>query len=234
VSAIKFKLWLAAFNQFYLKVVTTTHNESNHCCSIITLTTNQPYDGTLTENNDWSNVQQKSYPITEPMSTMDKFLGFTSLCVSAGVVLLIRRLWAPKSTPPQTGPDQIFKLLNAQREAFILKAALELKIFSRIAELGGKATIQDLVRECKASERGMTILMNALVVSGYLKRSESRFYENTKTSLKYLVESSDQYVGHAVEFYLDMNMLSKWNVLKKSVIENGYSSKDATDEFNPM
>lgn len=133
------------------------------------------------------------------------------------------------------GFKSALQLLHAPRTAFMLKAAIDLKIFTNISKLNGKAKATDIAKECNASVRGTEILCNALVAMGLLSRSgKPPVYENTEEANLYWNENSSQYQGYALQFQLDEQTLSKWYNLSKTIKDGGYNSNVMTDNFNPV
>src|SRR5688572_9938246 len=97
----------------------------------------------------------------------------------------------------QPSPELFFDTLNAYQRTAALKAALQFDLFSKISSEGG--TSVDLARACNASERGMRILCDCLVVIGFLTKSAAR-YGLTADSALFLDRKSPAYLGSAVEF----------------------------------
>src|SRR2546428_6836504 len=77
---------------------------------------------------------------------------------------------APGQVP---SPEIIFDTFNAYQKTASLKAALELDIFTAIGE--GSRTAKAVATRCKASERGVRILCDYLVVNGLLTKDEGEY-----------------------------------------------------------
>ena len=77
---------------------------------------------------------------------------------------------APGEVP---SPEIIFDTFNAYQKTASLKAAIELDIFTAIGE--GNRTAKALATRCKASERGVRILCDYLVVNGFLTKESSEY-----------------------------------------------------------
>jgi len=97
----------------------------------------------------------------------------------------------------QLSPALFFDTLNAYQRSAALKAAIELKLFTAIGE--GRHTAGDLARQCNASERGVRILCDYLVIIGFLTKDRDR-YDLTPDSGAFLDQHSPAYLGTAVEF----------------------------------
>ncbi len=87
-------------------------------------------------------------------------------------------------------------LVGYQRSA-ALKAAIELALFTAIGE--GNRSAAAIAKRCAASERGVRILCDYLVVAGFLTKSGAE-YELTADSAVFLDRRSASYIGAAAEF----------------------------------
>lgn len=103
---------------------------------------------------------------------------------------------APHSTS-QPSPKLFFQTMGAYQQTAALKTALELDLFTAIAE--GNKNAETIAGRCKASERGTRILCDFLVVVGFLTKAEGR-YGLTLDSTAFLDRHSPAYLGGAVEF----------------------------------
>jgi len=97
----------------------------------------------------------------------------------------------------QLSPALFFDTMNAYQRSAALKGAIELDLFTAIGE--GRHTPSDLAGQCQASERGIRILCDYLVVIGFLTKERDR-YELTPDSGAFLDRHSPAYLGTAVEF----------------------------------
>ena len=100
----------------------------------------------------------------------------------------------------QPSPDLFFQTANAYQRTAALKAAVELDLFTAIAE--GNRTAQELAARCGASERGARTLSDYLVVAGLLTKGEGG-YGLTQDSAVFLDRRSPAYMGGSLEFLLD-------------------------------
>lgn len=87
--------------------------------------------------------------------------------------------------------------MNAYQRTAALKAAIELDLFTAIGE--GAHTAAALAQRCEASERGMRILCDYLVVIGFLTKDENR-YGLTPDSAAFLDRRSPSYIATAATF----------------------------------
>jgi 2-polyprenyl-3-methyl-5-hydroxy-6-metoxy-1,4-benzoquinol methylase len=91
----------------------------------------------------------------------------------------------------------IFETLQAHQSTSALRAGIELKVFSAIA--GGATTPEALAPVCGASEKGLRVLCDCLVVIGFLTKGASG-YALTESSQIFLVEGSPAYLGGMAGF----------------------------------
>jgi 2-polyprenyl-3-methyl-5-hydroxy-6-metoxy-1,4-benzoquinol methylase len=91
----------------------------------------------------------------------------------------------------------VFETLQAHQRTNSLRAAIELKLFTAIAN--GAKTPEALAPVCGASEKGLRILCDFLTVVGFLTKDESG-YSNTADSQLFLVQGSPAYMGGMANF----------------------------------
>src|ERR1043165_6519951 len=99
-----------------------------------------------------------------------------------------------KQTP---SPQRILETINAFHKTEILKAGVQLDIFSAIGNQ--KRTATEIASICKISERGARILCDALVVLGFLTK-EAMQYGLTADSSFFLSKQSPSYIGGMIDF----------------------------------
>jgi len=102
-------------------------------------------------------------------------------------------------------PVRIFETLRAFQETAALKSAIELGVFTAVAE--GAASAAEIASRCEASERGIRILCDTLVTSGLLLKHDSS-YENAPDAAAFLNRTSPAYMGGIAEFLCDPEMTS--------------------------
>jgi 2-polyprenyl-3-methyl-5-hydroxy-6-metoxy-1,4-benzoquinol methylase len=104
------------------------------------------------------------------------------------------------ATPPQQPtPERFFGAVNAYEQTEAMKAAVELEIFTAIAE--GNTSTATIAKRCKASERGVRTLCDFLTIHGFLTK-EGMQYGLAPDSAVFLNKTSPAYVGGAIEFLL--------------------------------
>src|SRR5438309_1463784 len=98
---------------------------------------------------------------------------------------------------PGPSPMLFFETANAYQRSAALKSAVELELFTAIAQ--GDGTAADIARRVNAAERGVRILADFLVVAGFLTKSGNK-YALTQDTAVFLDKRSPKYIGGAVEF----------------------------------
>src|SRR4051812_11353380 len=101
------------------------------------------------------------------------------------------------ASSPAPNPALIFGILHAFQESAALKAAIDLGVFTAIAD--GAGTAAEIAAKCAASERGTRILCDTLVSVGLLEKS-GMAYSNGLNASVFLVKSSPAYMGGTAEF----------------------------------
>ena len=114
----------------------------------------------------------------------------------------------------QPNPAAIFDAINAYQLSCALKAAIELDIFTEIGK--GATTVSALAAAAGASERGVRILCDFLVIAGFLAK-DVETYSLTVNSATFLDRNSPAYFGIAVEFLLDPRLIGPFFNLREVV-----------------
>ena len=115
-------------------------------------------------------------------------------------------------------PTLFFDTVNAYQRSSAIKAAIELEVFTAIAE--GSRTAPALSERCRASERGMRILCDYLAILGFLTK-ETENYHLTPDSAMFLNQNSPAYVGQAIEFLLSPMLTEGFENLTEAVRQGG-------------
>jgi len=132
----------------------------------------------------------------------------------------------PQTQPPgQPSPALLFDTLNAYQRTEAIKAAIELGLFTKIAE--GKATAPDIAQGCGASERGTRILCDFLVIAGFLTKQDGR-YGLTPDSAVFLDQRSPAYMGTVIDFILSPILTDNFKQLADTVKRGGSIPEAAT------
>jgi ubiquinone/menaquinone biosynthesis C-methylase UbiE len=101
------------------------------------------------------------------------------------------------SQPQPPSPALIFDTLNAYQRTAALHAAIELDLFTAIAE--GKRTAQEIGAGIHASEKGTRVLCDFLVIAGFLTKQGNE-YALTGDSAVFLDRKSPAYMGTITDF----------------------------------
>jgi hypothetical protein len=80
-------------------------------------------------------------------------------------------------------PRLVFEMVQAHQRTAALKAAIELDVFRAVGESPGD--VASIARQCSASERGIRILCDFLVINGVLTKDNGN-YRHTPTSAAFL------------------------------------------------
>lgn len=101
------------------------------------------------------------------------------------------------SAAQQPSPQLFFQTINAYQRTEALKAAIELEVFTAIAE--GNPTVAQIAKRCQTSEKGMRILCDYLTIMEMLTK-QGDHYALTLDSSVFLDKRSPAYLGGATEF----------------------------------
>jgi len=115
-------------------------------------------------------------------------------------------------------PERIFNTLIAFQQTEALKAAIELDIFTKIAE--GANEVSTLAKAIRASERGTRMLCDYMTVFHFLTKQNNR-YALTQDSAVFLDRRSPAYMGSMAGFLAaDMHRVS-FGALAEAVRKGG-------------
>lgn len=129
-------------------------------------------------------------------------------------------------------PMNFFQAVNGFHRSAAIKTAVELDVFTAIAE--GATTPASIAEQRQASERGIRILCDFLVVNGFLLKQGGQ-YALTPDSAMFLNRKSQAYLGSAVEFLLNPKMYDAFDSLTESVRRGGSAlEKDNTAPEDPV
>lgn len=118
----------------------------------------------------------------------------------------------------QPSPELLFDTINAYQRTAAIRAAIELDLFTVIAE--GAQTSPEIATRCGASERGTRILCDYLVVRGFLTKEGPR-YSLTPDSAFFLDRHSRAYMGGILEFLLSPMLTEGFKDLTAAVRNGG-------------
>jgi hypothetical protein len=132
----------------------------------------------------------------------------------------------------QATPERFFNAINAHELTEAMKAAVELEIFTAIAE--GNTTSATIAKRCNAAERGVRILCDFLTIHAFLTK-EGAHYGLAPDSALFLNRHSPAYIGAATEFLLTPRMREGHTRLTEAVRRGGTALDQGTLEpENPV
>ncbi|MEP7270913.1 MAG: class I SAM-dependent methyltransferase [Acidobacteriota bacterium] len=120
-------------------------------------------------------------------------------------------------------PAHFFDTVNAYQRTAALKSAIELDIFTAIAE--GNVTASAIAARCQTAERGARILGDYLTIGGFLTKEGSE-YALTPDTAAFLDRKSPMYTGGALEFLLTPTLTEGFANLTTAVRKGGTALPD--------
>src|SRR5579884_2308200 len=120
-------------------------------------------------------------------------------------------------------PTLFFDTVNAYQRTAVLKGAIDLGLFTAIAE--GATVASDIAGRCNASPRGVRILCDFLVVNGFLTKRDNR-YALTADSAMFLDRRSPAYLGGAIDFLLSEPIVGPYRDVAAFVRKGGTTLPD--------
>lgn len=135
---------------------------------------------------------------------------------------------ASTSTSKPT-PERIFNIMVAFQETEALKAAIELDIFTAIAE--GANTAALLAARARASERGVRILCDYFTVKEFLIKKEDQ-YSLTQESAVFLNRHSPACLATMINFLASPWSRKNFGTLAEAVRKGG-TANDTGDHTKP-
>jgi len=118
------------------------------------------------------------------------------------------------STDTMLGPSAIFQALAAYQETEALRAAIEIDLFTAVG--AGAATAKEIAARCNASERGVRILADYLVVNGFLTKDAGR-YALAPVAAMFLDRSSPGCIASAIHFIASPHVMRGFAQLTTTV-----------------
>lgn len=114
----------------------------------------------------------------------------------------------------QPSPLLFFETMTAYQRTAALTAAIELDVFTAVGE--GNQTVAAIAQRCRASERGMRILCDYLVVIGFLVKDSAR-YRLTPDSAVFLDRRSPACIASSVVFLGAAELTGRFKNLTEAV-----------------
>ena len=122
------------------------------------------------------------------------------------------------SAAQQPSPVLFFQTINAHQRTEALKAAIELEVFTAIGE--GNATVAEIAKRCKASEKGIRVLCDYLTIMEMLTKQDDH-YALTLDSSVFLDKRSPAYIGGATEFLCSPMLIDGFKRMTEAVRRGG-------------
>ncbi len=118
------------------------------------------------------------------------------------------------------GPSPIpfFEAVSAYQKTEAIRAALALDVFSAVAEHQG--VLARIAARCGASERGIRMLCDFLVINGLLSKTDGHYALEPETA-PFLLKGSPAYLGDSLEFLLSPELLEGFRDLAGCVRQGG-------------
>ena len=124
-------------------------------------------------------------------------------------------------------PERFFNAINAYQQTEAIKAAIELEIFTAIAE--GNVQAASIAKRCQAAERGVRILCDFLTIHGFLTK-DGDTYVLAPDSALFLDRHSPAYMGGAIEFLLTSHVREGNARITEAVRQGGTALGEGTLE----
>jgi ubiquinone/menaquinone biosynthesis C-methylase UbiE len=125
-------------------------------------------------------------------------------------------------TDQPSATDQFFELINAYQRTAALKAAVELGLFTAIAD--GMLDLDAICQRCETSPRGTRILCDYLAAIGLLTKHDDTYRLSTCAET-YLDRGSPWYLGDAINFLASPMLMSNFAdlaaVVRRGTIGSG-------------
>ena len=134
---------------------------------------------------------------------------------------------ATSASSQQPTPERFFNAINAYEQTEAMKAAVELELFTAIAE--GNTTAANIARRCKAAVRGIRTLCDFLTIHGFLTKDGTQYSLSPDAAL-FLDRHSPAYIGGAIEFLLTPRLREGHARLTEAVRRGGTALGEGTLE----
>lgn len=148
---------------------------------------------------------------------------------------IICSLMSSQSTQPKAppSPERLFQALNAYQLTNCLRGAIELDLFTAVAE--GNDTPATIARRVKASERGTRILCDYLTVAGFIEKHDSKYALSGDAAI-FLDRRSPAYLGSITKFIATPQLRGYFDDIASVVRKGGTLSTQhgTVEENNPI
>jgi 2-polyprenyl-3-methyl-5-hydroxy-6-metoxy-1,4-benzoquinol methylase len=138
---------------------------------------------------------------------------------------------SPAAQPPN--PGIVLDMVQAHQRTAALKAAIDLDVFSAIGK--GPGDVGSIARHCSASERGIRILCDFLVINGVLAK-ENGHYKHTPSSAAFLDPASPACMA-SVAHFLSESALQQADAQLVEIVRSGRTylpGQGSVEPENPL
>jgi 2-polyprenyl-3-methyl-5-hydroxy-6-metoxy-1,4-benzoquinol methylase len=137
---------------------------------------------------------------------------------------------APTQAP---SPGIVFDTLQAYQRSVALRAAIDLDLFTAIAE--GNRSLSAIAARIKASEKGTRVLSDYLTMMGFLGK-QSGEYSLTPDSAAFLNRNSPAYLGSMANFLMSTHIAEMFEDMAAVIRHGGALPNDhgALEPEHPM
>jgi cyclopropane fatty-acyl-phospholipid synthase-like methyltransferase len=131
---------------------------------------------------------------------------------------------------PDVNPQLFWDTMTAYQRTAALKAAVDLELFTRVAE--GKSTAADIADAVGAAERSVRILCDTLSIMGFLNKTGGE-YKVAPSTAAFLDKRSPMYLGGTMDFIFSPQQRRGFDDLTNAVRHGGSQVKgDASMDPN--
>lgn len=116
-------------------------------------------------------------------------------------------------------PAAVFQALTAYQQTAAMRAAIDLNVFTAIGQ--GATTPAELAKATGASERGLRMLCDRLVVDRFLRKEGGGSYALSATASMFLDQRSGAYVGGGFVFLTNPTIVEAFAKLTEAVRRGG-------------
>jgi 2-polyprenyl-3-methyl-5-hydroxy-6-metoxy-1,4-benzoquinol methylase len=134
---------------------------------------------------------------------------------------------ATPTTNARPTPEHIFNTLNAYQQTVALRAAIELDVFTAIAD--GATDVASIAKKTGAAERGIRTLCDYLTVIDFLSKENGR-YALTQESNIFLNKRSTAYMGGITGFLASDHLMKKFSSLTEAVKKGGCAAEHGDNQ----
>jgi 2-polyprenyl-3-methyl-5-hydroxy-6-metoxy-1,4-benzoquinol methylase len=126
-------------------------------------------------------------------------------------------------------PRVVFDMLQAHQRTAALTAAIDLDVFRAVGE--GPGDVASIAGHCGASERGIRILCDFLVINGVLAK-EGNCYKHTPTSAAFLDPKSPACLASIAQFLGNQALREPFEKLA-DIVRNGHTLMPGDGNVEP-